>query len=1131
MFVHLHTHSHYSLLDGLPKIPELVKKAKEFKMPALALTDHGSMYGIIEFYEQCQKAGIKPIIGMEAYVAPNSRLGKDGKNDTHPYHLILLAKNNQGYKNLLKLNTLAHLEGFYYKPRIDWELLEKYHDGLIALSACLQGEVARAILTEGPTKAREIILKYSAVFGPDNFYLELQHNPNIPDQHKVNDALIKLAEELNLPLVATNDVHYLNPEDAEAQDILLCIQTKRKQAESDRLTMLGEDFSFWSPEKMAAAFAHVPQALENTLKIAEQCDARIELGKILLPSYEVPGGQTPEDYLKNLCQEGLSKRYPEGVTEEIKQRLDYELGVIAKTGFAPYFLIVQDFVNWAKSNNIVVGPGRGSAPGSLVSYLINVTNIDPIKFELIFERFLNPERVSMPDIDLDFADIRRDEVINYVSQKYGQDQVSQIITFGTMAARAAIRDVGRVLGLSYSFCDRIAKLIPMFMSLTDAVAKVPEIKEIYEADPQAKNLIDFAKKLEGVARHASTHACGVLITPDALDNHVPLQYAGSDDKTVISQYSLHPVEALGLLKMDFLGLKNLTIIETALEIINKTTGQKIDIDKLPLNDEKTFRLLKKGQTTGVFQLESSGMRRYLIQLEPTDIEDIIVMISLYRPGPMELIPDYIAGKRGQTTVTYLHPKLEPILKKTFGIAVYQEQIMQIARDLSGFSYGEADVLRKAVGKKIKSLLVEQEEKMVSGMIKNGVDKKVAKKIWEYILPFARYGFNRAHAACYAMISYQTAYLKANFPTQFMAALLTADNENIDRVALEISECNKMGIDVLPPDINESYTIFTMVVAEETQVKPRIRFGLSAIKNVGEHLTKFIIQDRRANGPFKNLENFLLRTQDKDLNKKSLESLIKCGALDRFGSRGQMLFNIDRLLKFGKKPNGTSNGQNDLFTASKITNTPVLKLDEAPQENTDENLKWEKELLGIYLSEHPLNKVRHLLPAERALIAHLPSLGNGKMVRIAGLVQKLQRVMTKKGQAMYFANLADESGNVEVLVFPKILEITSGLWQEDAILIVDGKITDKDGSSKLICDSVKAVDKNRQFRLLEITITPDQQRDFGPQLRSTLENHPGNLVVHVKIQNKTVKAQQTVTITSELVDQLSNLIGRQNVRFV
>ncbi len=1130
MFVHLHTHSHYSLLDGLPKIPELVKKAKEFKMPALALTDHGAMYGIIEFYEQCKKAGLKPIVGMEAYVAPHSRLGKDHKNDTHPYHLILLAKNNQGYKNLLKLNTLAHLEGFYYKPRIDWELLEKYHDGLIALSACLQGEVARTILTEGPARAKEIILKYSATFGPDNYYLELQHNPNIPDQQKVNDWLIKLAEELNLPLVATNDVHYLNPEDAEAQDILLCIQTKTKQSETDRLTMLGEDFSFWSPEKMQAAFAHVPQALANTLKIAEDCNAKIELGKILLPSYEVPGGQNPEDYLKNLCQEGLAKRYPEGVTDEIKQRLDYELSVIDKTGFAPYFLIVQDFVNWAKSHNIVVGPGRGSAPGSLVSYLINVTNIDPIKFDLIFERFLNPERVSMPDIDLDFADTRRDEVIDYVAQKYGQNQVAQIITFGTMAARAAIRDVGRALGLSYSYCDRIAKMIPMFMSLTDSLAKVSEIKEIYQADPQAKNLIDFARKLEGVARHASTHACGVLITPDALDNHVPLQYAGSDDKTVISQYSLHPVEALGLLKMDFLGLKNLTIIETALEIIEKTTDQKIDIDKIPLNDEKTFRLLKRGQTTGVFQLESSGMRRYLIQLEPTDIEDIIVMISLYRPGPMELIPDYIAGKQGHATVTYLHPQLEPILKRTFGIAVYQEQIMQIARDLAGFSYGEADVLRKAVGKKIKSLLVEQEEKMVKGMVQNGVDKKVAKKIWEYILPFARYGFNRAHAACYAMISYQTAYLKANFPTQFMAALLTADNENIDRVALEINECAKMGIDVLPPDINESYTIFTMVVAEETQGRPRLRFGLAAIKNVGEHLTKSIIQERRSGGPFKNLEDFLLRTRDKDLNKKSLESLIKCGALDRFAPRSQMLFNLDKLLKFGRKPNG-ANGQNDLFSKTKIMGAPVLKLEAASDENTDENLKWEKELLGIYLSEHPLNKVKHLLPPERALIAHLPALGNGKMVRIAGLIQKLQRVMTKNGQAMYFANLADESGSVEVLVFPKILESTKELWLEDEIVIVDGKITDKDGSAKLICDSVKTVDKNRQFRLLEITITPEQQQQFGPQLRSALESQPGSIVVHVKIQDKTVKAQQTVSITSALVDQLAQLIGRENVRFV
>ncbi|MBT4121571.1 DNA polymerase III subunit alpha, partial [bacterium] len=685
-------------------------------------------------------------------------------------------------------------------------------------------------------------------------------------QQKVNNKLIELSKKMMVPLVCTNDVHYLNPEDAEAQDILLCLQMKKKQTDTDRMTMLDHDLSFTSPEKMADNFKDWPEALENTQKIADRCNVNIELNKTLLPNFEVPNNKSADEYLKELCIANLDKRYNGGITEEITKRLDYELEVITKTGFASYFLIVQDFVNWAKDKNIIVGPGRGSAAGSIVSYLLNITNIDPIKFELIFERFLNPERISMPDIDLDFADTRRDEVINYVAEKYGHDHVAQIITFGTMAARAAIRDVGRVLAMPYTYCDKMAKMVPMFSTLSEALESVDEFKEIYNSDPEAKNLIEYAKKLEGVARHASTHACGVLITPKPLDQFVPLQYSTSDNESIISQYSLHPVEDLGLLKMDFLGLKNLSSIETTLEVIAKTTGEVIDMNKIPLDDDKTFKLFKKGHTIGVFQLESSGMRRYLVSLDPSIIEDIIVMISLYRPGPMEFIPDYIARKKGLKTITYLHPKLKPILEKTYGIAVYQEQVMRIARELANFSYSEADVLRKAVGKKIKKLLDEQEGKMIEGMINNGVNKNTAQQIWEYILPFARYGFNRAHAASYAMISYQTAYLKANYPTQFMAAILTSDLGNTDRIALEIAEAEKMGIEVMPPDINESFTIFSMVVSEETKDKPRIRFGLGAIKNVGAHITKIIIHERKENGPFKDLTDFLTRVQDKDLNK-------------------------------------------------------------------------------------------------------------------------------------------------------------------------------------------------------------------------------------------------------------------------
>jgi DNA polymerase-3 subunit alpha len=715
-FVHLHVHSHYSLLDGLPKIDELVAKAKEYRMKALALTDHGVMYGTIEFYQKARAAGLKPIIGVEAYIAPHGHTEKRPKIDERPFHIVLLAKNKTGYQNLIKLTSLAHLEGFYYRPRVDFDLLKKYGEGLVCLTACLQGEIPRLIINKNYDLVPAAIKKYQDIFGPDNFYLELQSHPHIEHQEEVNKKIIEFAKKLNVPLVATCDTHYLNTEDAEAQDILLCIQMKKKLDDKDRISYIGEDFSMRSPERMAEEFKDVPEALANTVKIAESCALEIELGKILLPHYEVPAGLTPESYLETLCRKGLKEKFGLQPGEKVLARLNYELEVIKKTGFSPYFLIVQDFVNWAKNNQIVVGPGRGSAAGSLVSYLLKITNIDPIKYDLLFERFLNPERISLPDIDMDFADTRRDEVIRYVEEKYGHDHVSQIITFGTMAARAAIRDVGRVLGVAYSYCDQIAKLIPVNINLEKAIEIVPELKEIYENDPEGKRLLDLAKKLEGVARHSSTHACGVLITREPLTQYVPIQYASQDDQIVISQYSLHPIEDLGLLKMDFLGLKNLTIIEMALVIIEKTAHLKIDLDKIPLDDKKTFKLLQEGKTTGVFQLESTGMKRYLRQLKPTELEDIIAMVSLYRPGPMEWIPNYIAGKHKIRQVEYLHPLLKPILERTYGVAIYQEQVMQIARDLAGFTLGEADVLRKAVGKKIRKLLNEQREKFIQGCI-------------------------------------------------------------------------------------------------------------------------------------------------------------------------------------------------------------------------------------------------------------------------------------------------------------------------------------------------------------------------------------------------------------------------------
>ncbi len=1049
-FVHLHTHSHYSLLDGLGKIDDLVKKAVEYNMPALALTDHGVMYGAIEFYKKAKKAGIKPIIGVEAYVAKNGRLNKRAKIDERPFHLILLAKNEIGYQNLVKMTTLAHLEGFYYKPRIDFELLKENHEGLICLTACLAGELPRLILSGEIEAAREMIKTYTELFGPDNFYLEVQHHTTIPEQQQVNEKIFELAKETGIGLVATNDIHYPNKDDEYAQDALLCIQTKKVLSDKDRMSYIGIDLSFRSPEEMAENFKEYPEAIANTLKIAESCNLEIELGKTILPNFPLPEGMSADDYLKQLCEEGLKKRFSE-VTQEQRERLDYELGIIVKTGYAGYFLIVADFINWAKDSGIVVGPGRGSAAGSFVSYLTGITNIDPIKYDLLFERFLNPERISMPDIDTDFADARRDDVLKYVSEKYGRDRVAQIITFGTMAARNAIRDVGRVMSLPYNYCDRVAKLIPMGMKLGEAIEAVPEFKEIL-AEDQGQQLLKVAKRLEGVVRHASTHACGVVITPESLDCYAPRQFGSHGDESIVVQYEGKGVEDLGLLKMDFLGLSNLTIIEQALNIIKKIHGVDIDIENIPLGDEKAFKLFQEAKTTGVFQLESSGMKRYLRQLMPTDIEDIIAMVALYRPGPMEYIPDYIAGKHGRKKPSYLHPKLKPILEKTYGVAVYQEQLMQIARSLAGFSYGQADVLRKAVGKKIKELLNEQEIKIIEGMVKNGIDSKIAKKIWEFILPFASYGFNRSHAACYAMIAYQTAYLKANYPAEFMAALLTSDYQNLDRVAIEVEECRQMGIEVLSPDVNESFSTFTVVVDSLKEEKSRIRFGLLAVKGLGENIIKAILNERKENGRYVSLEDFLSRVKNKDLNKRSLESMIKSGCLDSLGERNNLLLNMEKMLNFIQESNkNQDSNQVSLFGSSMEKNWTKLRLDQYEPMDKKQKLIWEKEYLGMYVSEHPMNDFSAGLAGFTASCNSLKSCVAGSEVRVAGVVTSIKKILTKKGDAMLFVKMEDTKGDVEVLVFPRVYEQNMNLWQVDNIIICSGKITDKDEEIKIICD--------------------------------------------------------------------------------
>jgi len=1074
MFIHLHTHSHYSLLDGLAKIDDLVKKAKDNNMKALALTDHGVMYGIVEFYQKAKAAGIKPILGVEAYLARNGRLNKRARIDEKPYHLVLLAKNKQGYQNLIKITSIAHLEGFYYKPRIDWEILEKYHEGIIALSACRQGEIPVSIWNGNLETTEELILKYQKLFGPDNFYLEIQNQPSSPEQVKVNKELINFSKKLGVPLVATNDIHYLNSEDGEAQDVLLCLQMKKKKDDRDRMNMLSEDYSMKPPEEMERIFKDVPEAIANTAKIADMCNVELELGTIMLPHYEVPDGKTANEYLKELCYLGLKKRYGvENIDGEFKftdereikislpkilERLEYELSIITKTGFASYFLIVQDFVNWAKNTGIVVGPGRGSAAGSIVSYLTNITNLDPLAHNLLFERFLNPERISMPDIDLDFTDTRREEVIRYVEGKYGRDHVAQIITFGTMAARAAIRDVGRVLDYPYSYCDTMAKLIPMSFTLSETLKNIFEFKELYDKDPGAKKLIDTAKKLEGVARHASTHACGVVITKNPLDHYAPLQYASSGDQTVISQYSLHPIEDLGLLKMDFLGLKNLTILENTINIIERIHGEKVDMDNLPLEDKKTFEILRKGETTGVFQLESSGMKRYLKELKPNIFEDIIAMVALYRPGPMEWIPSFISGKKSGKKIKYLHPKLEPILSNTYGIAVYQEQILQVARDLAGFTLGEADILRKAVGKKIAKLLGEQKQKFIEGCIKNGIAKETAKNVFAFIEPFAGYGFNRSHAACYARIAYETAYFKANYPVEFMASLLTSDQGDIERIAVLVEECKAMGIEVLPPDINESFSTFTVVSASLEEKKPRIRFGLLAIKNVGENIAKTIIKERKDNSVYKNLEDFLSRVQTKDLNKKSLESLIKCGALDLFGERNQMLENIEKLINFTKDLGREASSQQASLFGMMATpaGLPSLRLDPVPDATKDQKLSWEKELLGLYITEHPLKEFSDQLRNRTIECSSLGQCSTSGKIKLAGVVNEVKKIITRSGEPMLFVKIEDMSGSTELLVFPKILKEMGDIWQTGKIVLAGGRVSDKDGEMKLICDEVREI---------------------------------------------------------------------------
>jgi len=1057
------------------------------------LTDHGVIYGLVEFYKIAKEENIKPILGCEVYIAPRTRFDKEPKIDTKPYHLTLLAKNNEGYKNLLQLVSKANLEGFYYKPRVDYGLLKTYGKGLIALSGCLQGHLPRLILDNNEEELHKVIKENMEIFGKEDFYLEMQDHPLIEDQQVVNEKLKKLAKEYKLELVVTNDSHYSRPEDSEAHDILLCIQTGTTVNEENRMRYVG-DFSIRDVNDLKIAFSDCPEAIENTVKIAEKCNVELTFGKFLIPSFSTPQNEDPPVYLQKLCEEGLKNRLDgKKIPKEYQDRLEYELKTVHEMGFETYFLIVHDFVKYAKEKNIMVGPGRGSAAGSIMAWSLNITDLDPIEYGLFFERFLNPERVSMPDIDIDFADNRRDEVLNYVIEKYGRNNVAQIITFGTMAPRAAVRDVGRALGYPYQEVDTLAKTVPVpvlgkHVSLAVSIKDDPDLKHSYESDPRSKILLDYAIQLEGTVRHAGTHACAVVISEKPLTQYTALQFGAGNKEELVTQFSMKPIEDLGLLKMDFLGLKNLTAIEHTCKLIEITQKKTISINEIPLNDKKTFDLLRKANTMGVFQLESSGMRRYLKDLKPNKFDDIVAMGALYRPGPMEWIPTYIEGKHNPDKVKYLHKSFKSVLQSTYGVAVYQEQILQLARDFAGFSLGEADILRKAVGKKIASLLAEQREKFIKGAIKNGYDPKFAEEVFEKVIePFAGYGFNKAHAVCYGMIAYQTAYLKAHYPLEFMTALLCCDAGNTDRVVLEIKECNNMGINVLPPSINESYKDFTIVKKSQTHrgVK-KIRFGLLAIKGIGEGPIKEIIEKRKKDGPFRSLEDFANRVPARVLNKKLIQALAYSGALDEFGERNQIAENYEDISKYARlSQKSQSDDQTSIFgimedSADLHGGLTMKKVEEA---SPIQHLKWEKELLGMYVSNHPLRGLKKYLkrkshPIESLTLTHL-----NKNIKIIGLLSNVKKIMTKAGGYFVTFVVEDPTCKINGVMFSKAFVQYGDILAEDQFVALTGKFDNRRGYYQIVCDFAQVLSVENMIENAKKAKLFDKNEEFDLSVRS------------------------------------------------
>lgn len=1147
-FAHLHVHTEYSLLDGFSRVKNLISRAKELNMSSVAITDHGCMFGVIDFYKEAKKQGIKPIIGCEVYTAPRSLRDKDPNYDKRQGHLILLAKNMDGYKNLIKMVSTSYVEGFYYKPRVDIDELKKYSDGIIALSACLAGDISQALMDRNYEKAKNIALQYRDIFGEGNFYLEIQDH-GLPEQKEVNAALVKLSKEINIPLVATNDIHYVNKEDSKIHDVLMCIQMGKTVNDPNRMRFGSDEFYLKSREEMEELFPYAPEAIDNTVKIAEMCNIEFDFNTIHLPKYDVPEGYTPDTYLRELCFKGLEERY-DNPSQEIIDRLNYELGVIEKMGYVEYFLITWDFINFSKENNIMVGPGRGSAAGSIVAYTLKITDIDPIKYSLLFERFLNPERVSMPDIDIDFCYERREEVIDYVKRKYGEDHVAQIITFGTMGAKAAIRDVGRVLDIPYNKVDKIAKEIPFALGMTidKALETNPTLRDLYQQDRETREVIDISKRIEGMLRHASTHAAGVVISKNPVDEYVPL-YKHQD--AITTQFTMTTLEELGLLKMDFLGLRTLTVIRDALNLIEKNHNRKIDFSKMDYDDPKVFELLSSGNTLGVFQLESAGMRVFMKQLKPDNFEDIVAGISLYRPGPMDSIPTYIENKTNPQNVTYLHEKLKPIMEVTYGCLVYQEQVMQVVRELGGYTYGRSDLVRRAMGKKKMDVMEEERRYFVygkedengnieiAGCIRNGVPEDIANKIFDDMIDFAKYAFNKSHAAAYGVVAYQTAYLKYYYAAEFMAAMLTSVMDISTKVAEYVYSCRSMGIEILPPDINEGESGFS---AKGNS----IRYGLTAIKNVGKNIIDGIVEEREKHGKYTDLEDFITRTANLGVNKRAIENFIKAGAFDSLNAtRKQMMMVYIQILDGVNKENKDAwEGQMSIFDMADDSTKEKykVKMPDVGEYTVDQKLAFEKEVIGIYASGHPLqaqeqkwrkhitNMSIDFTEPEEGEESKVP---DKSKVAVGGIISAITKKFTKTGQQMAFITLEDLVGTVEVVVFPRQFERSRMLMEEGQKIFVKGEANIEENSAgKVLANSIVSFDQVPS----ELWIAFKDKEEYMAKEKELLETlllHKGGDKVMIALakerQQKALPIEYRVDANNQFIEELKKTYGQDFVK--